>query len=124
MNDKKPPVLVIISDHEKGKTFQLTKNVHFCGRALNNDIQIDDISVSSVHCKFVLTGAGSYMAIDLDSTNGILLGGKVLPYVELKNGDIFKLGNTQFLYSDEPSTVGIIENTYVDTYFVKNKEKS
>ena len=124
MNDKKPPVLVIVSDFDKGKTFPLTQNVHFCGRALNNDIRLEDKSVSSVHCKLAKTGSGSYMAIDLESTNGIMLGGKLLPYVDLKNGDIIKLGNTQLLYSEEPDSIGLIENTYVDTYFVKDIKKA
>ena len=123
MSEKKPPILIIISEDEKGKIFPLTKNVYFCGRAITNDIHLMDKSVSTIHCKFALTGSGSYMIIDLDSTNGIVMAGKLMPYADLKNGDIFKLGNSQLLYSDEPSSVDVIENTYVDTYFAKDKDK-
>lgn len=118
-----PPVLIILSDKEKGKIFALTENVHFCGRALSNDINIHDPSVSSTHCKFAKTGSGTYMAIDLESTNGVAINGKLVKYAELKNKDILNLGNTQFLFEDEEGAVETIENTYVNTYFVPDGKK-
>lgn len=118
-----PPVLIILSEIDKGKTFPLTSNVHFCGRALSNDISIQDSSVSSSHCKFAKTGSGSYMIIDLESTNGVTINNKSVKFAELKNRDIINLGDTQLLFSNDPDAVNIIENTYVNTYFVPDDKK-
>ena len=127
MNEN-PPVLIVMSEIGKGQTFPLTKNIHFCGRAFSNDIHLDDRSVSTIHCKFAKTGSGSYIVIDLESTNGIAVNNKLTKYSELKNGDLLDLGNTKLLFSEESGAVGSIENTYVDTYYVpdgKNqKDKS
>ncbi len=118
-----PPALIVLSEIEKGKTFILTANVHMCGRALSNDISIQDPSVSSVHCKFVKTGSGSYMIMDLDSTNGVVINRKLVKYAELNNKDIIDLGDTQLLFSDDNKAIEVIENTYVNTYRVPVDKK-
>lgn len=112
------PVLIVMSEMGKGQTFPLTKKVHFCGRALSNDIHFDDHSVSSIHCKFAQTGSGSYIIIDLESTNGIAVNNKFVKYSELKNGDLLDLGNTKLLFAETPDSVKTVENTYVNTYYV------
>lgn len=100
-----PPILTIISEKEKGKTFALSANIHTCGRALDNDINIQDTSVSSYHCKFVKTDSGIYMVIDLESTNGVIVNNMLVKYAELKNKDRINLGNTQFIFAEEDNAM-------------------
>lgn len=62
------------------------------GRASENHIQLDDVSISSYHAKIVTYFHESFI-IDLDSSNGIYLNGKRVYKHSLKVGDKLQVGN-------------------------------
>ncbi|HBM16825.1 MAG TPA: hypothetical protein DD381_10850 [Lentisphaeria bacterium] len=94
----KNPILVIISDKNKGKAFLLDKELHSCGRSSLRDITISDASVSSKHCEFRQVSNRSYEVIDTESTNGVLLNEQRVTRSQLKQGDIICIGRTLLLY--------------------------
>lgn len=68
------------------------------GRHGDNDIVIKDPYVSKQHFQ-IIKDEGKYYLDDLNSANGTSLnGGKVLDVVKLKNGDIIKIGQIEFLF--------------------------
>lgn len=68
------------------------------GRRGDNDIVIKDPYVSKNHFQ-IAEDEGGYYLEDLDSANGTYLNGELLEdIVELKNGDIIKVGNIEFLF--------------------------
>ena len=68
------------------------------GRHSDNDIYIKDPFVSKKHFKIVID-EGQYYLEDLDSANGTYLNQEKLEdVVRLKNGDIIKIGNIEFLF--------------------------
>ncbi len=68
------------------------------GRRGSNDIIIKNPYVSKNHFKIV-KDEENYFLEDLDSANGTYLNGEILEdAVELKNGDILKVGNIEFLF--------------------------
>lgn len=79
-----------------GEEFKITKSVTNIGRGAEADIQIDDTSVSRLHCSIVL---GSEVLIrDLDSTNGTIVDGNRASESVLRNGSIIKIGNITLTY--------------------------
>jgi pSer/pThr/pTyr-binding forkhead associated (FHA) protein len=79
-----------------GEEFKITKSVTSVGRGIEADIQIDDTSVSRLHCSIVL---GSEVLIrDLDSTNGTIVDGNRASESVLYDGSIIKIGNITFTY--------------------------
>jgi hypothetical protein len=79
-----------------GEEFKITKSVTNIGRGIEADIQIDDTSVSRLHCSIVL---GSEVLIrDLDSTNGTIVDGNRASESVLRNGSIIKIGNITLTY--------------------------
>jgi hypothetical protein len=79
-----------------GEEFKITKSVTNIGRGAEADIQIDDTSVSRLHCSIVL---GSDVLIrDLDSTNGTIVDGNQANESVLRNGSIIKIGNITLTY--------------------------
>jgi hypothetical protein len=79
-----------------GEEFKITKSVTSIGRGIEADIQIDDTSVSRLHCSIVL---GSEVLIrDLDSTNGTIVDGNRASESVLHDGSIIKIGNITFTY--------------------------
>jgi pSer/pThr/pTyr-binding forkhead associated (FHA) protein len=95
------PELIIISENEKGKAFPLTSKAYSLGRSSSCDIHFKDPSVSTTHCELVMTDSGNYIMRDMDSTNGSKVNDKYVKSVELKNGDILRIGKTELLYSLE-----------------------
>ena len=68
------------------------------GRHGDNDIVIKDPYVSKQHFQ-IIKDEGKFYLEDLNSANGTSLnGGKVLDVVKLKNGDIIKIGQIEFLF--------------------------
>jgi hypothetical protein len=79
-----------------GEEFKITKSVTNIGRGAEADIQIDDTSVSRLHCSIVL---GSDVLIrDLDSTNGTIVDGNRANESVLRDGSIIKVGNITLTY--------------------------
>ena len=79
-----------------GEEFKIAKSVTNIGRGAEADIQIDDTSVSRLHCAIVL---GSEVLIrDLDSTNGTFVDGRRASESVLRDGSIIKIGNITLTY--------------------------
>ena len=70
------------------------------GRSKDCDIQVPDPNVSRRHAEIRLEGS-TYTLVDLDSTNGIELGGRRLKRLPLEEGTRFTLGSTQITFSRE-----------------------
>ncbi len=79
-----------------GEEFKITKSVTNIGRGVEADIQIDDTSVSRLHCAIVL---GSEVLVrDLGSTNGTVVDGARATESILRDGSIIKVGNITLTY--------------------------
>lgn len=82
-----------------GEEFKITKSVTNIGRGVEADIQIDDTSVSRLHCAIVL---GSEVLIrDLGSTNGTIVDGTRASESVLRDGSIIKIGNITLTYKSK-----------------------
>lgn len=87
------------------------KIVHI-GRSSSNDINIDDNKVSRLHCQIIQNDDGSFVLIDVDSTNGTYVNGvKRHGEVRLKRTDIIRIGNTTLPWQ---SYFGVGGNTEID----------
>jgi pSer/pThr/pTyr-binding forkhead associated (FHA) protein len=78
------------------------------GRKADNDIYLDDETVSSNHASFsiepsalVTKKANDVYIEDSGSTNGTELGGRKIKREQLMHGDIVKIGEHAFYYIDE-----------------------
>ena len=79
-----------------GEEFKITQSVTNIGRGVEADIQIDDTSVSRLHCAIVL---GSEVLVrDLGSTNGTVVDGARATESILRDGSIIKIGNITLTY--------------------------
>lgn len=65
------------------------------GRALDNDICLDNDSVSGCHAEVYHLPDGAFQICDLDSTNGTWVNGKRIQMQTLNNGDVVELGEVR-----------------------------
>lgn len=90
--------LVLLNDkREFEQEYELTEIETSIGRDEINNISIDHQSISRVHC-FVNRKDEYYEVVDNDSTNGVFINGKKVKKALLKNGDILKLGDKEFVF--------------------------
>ena len=91
--------LHIIGGPEKGLSFELGAGSISVGRGPENDIQIEDPSVSRNHLRISCT-QGRYLVEDLESYNGTLVEGKPIPAGrghEVSEGHVICLGDTSLV---------------------------
>jgi hypothetical protein len=68
------------------------------GRGADNDISLDDRSVSKIHAALVMNREGTLLVSDTGSTNGTYINGRRLKYGEarqIEEGDIVSFGDVE-----------------------------
>jgi FHA domain-containing protein len=87
--------LRVTDETGQGRMVQLENDAAVIGRDLTCDLVLDSIFVSRFHARLCHAG-GSYEITDLDSRNGIELGGKLIDHQSALNaGDSFIIGPFQ-----------------------------
>ena len=84
--------LIIESIAGKPKAFEFDQGEISLGRAVDNDVAVNDKSVSRHHVKIILI-QGQAELVDLDSRNGTTLNGEKVKKSLLHDQDIFNIGN-------------------------------
>ena len=92
-----PARLVIASRFMSGTEFILDRPSHVVGRTGENDIAINHKSISRHHAKIVREGS-HYVILDLESANGVRVGGVEGDRIELQSGDIIELGEVRLRF--------------------------
>ena len=68
------------------------------GRASDNELSLNDASVSKVHAALLMTGEGTLLVADTGSTNGTYLNGRRISYGEsrlIEDGDVVGFGDVE-----------------------------
>ena len=94
------PRLAIRSDAGPEVFHELADETITVGRAPENAIVIDDISVSSRHAELILIGESCFLK-DLDSTNGTFVNGNPTSGVQLRPGDRIRLGKVEARFESD-----------------------
>jgi len=90
----------------------LDKDSISIGRKHENDIQLNDLTVSGRHSLITTMGEHTYVD-DLGSTNGTLLNGARIAKSIIKHSDVIQIGNFQFTYFVDD------EEEYEPTMFIQ-----
>ncbi|MCC6832891.1 MAG: FHA domain-containing protein [Thermoleophilia bacterium] len=77
-----------------GTRYRLTKRITGIGRSRDRDVVIPDPNASRAHCEIRHVGY-DYFLIDLDSTNGVEVNGKLVKRHALAHGDVITIGTTE-----------------------------
>jgi adenylate cyclase len=95
--------LVILNGREIGRTLRIKEGVSYLGRSLDNDIRIEDKTISRKHLKIEST-RGKLLITDLSSRNGTFYDGKyVIPghELEIKEGVPLAIGMTVICFGKD-----------------------
>jgi Protein of unknown function (DUF3662)/Inner membrane component of T3SS, cytoplasmic domain len=83
-----------------GRELRVDKRRVLLGRSRECDIQIEDANVSRRHAELRQEGS-AYWIVDLDSTNGVEVGGRRVKRAKLEPGSTFTVGSTEIAFRTE-----------------------
>ena len=85
-----------------GRTFDLTQPTIRLGRALDNDLILEDLRVSRYHAQ-LRHRYGRYILQDLGSSGGTSVNGFPVQEIVLRPGDVISLSGIDLIYAEEKS---------------------
>jgi len=91
------PLIQVLGDKGNIKEFLLGEEDVLIGRTEDNDIVLDDSSVSRRHAQIAKEG-NRYRLNDLGSHNGTILNGELIQSVLLNDGDQIKIGQNRLTF--------------------------
>jgi predicted component of type VI protein secretion system len=94
------PKLVLRSETGESVAHDLVDETYTIGRAPENLIRLEDISVSGRHAQIVVVAENCYLK-DLGSTNGTLVNGQPVTEVQLRAGDRIRFGKVESVFEAE-----------------------
>lgn len=111
-------VLIGMSADVKGQTHEIGPDGLSIGRSPENDIAINNSSVSGRHCIIEVAG-DQYSLRDLRSTNGTRVNAQEVTEVSLKPRDLIQIGPVEFLFNTEDIPLSEAEAIYNKTEIVE-----
>jgi len=123
--------LLIQVENGVAKTkFQIDKSLLRMGRAVENDIYIEDPEISSEHCVIEMIikpdseGDYEYFIQDMDSTNHTFINGQQVNRHKLRHNDMIRIGWKYFKFVDEnqqshEETKKILKSWIPGVYYTK-----
>jgi hypothetical protein len=94
-------VLRITRGAGTGRAFELSRaSALSLGRARAHDVVLEDVSVSSQHCR-IRPEDGGFVVHDLKSTNGTFVNDRRVTEHPLAEGDVIQIGETRLVYNLE-----------------------
>ena len=91
------PLLVVVKGPDTGLRFALDRARTTIGRSPDNDVFLNDVTVSRRHA--VIERDGAVVRItDADSLNGTYVNGAIVVSDELENGDHMQIGRFLIVY--------------------------
>lgn len=91
------PVLVACGGTLDGRRFVLREGRQTIGRRGDNDIVVNDLSVSAAHA-WIINQRDRYLIMNTLSTNGTVVNGKRVHEAALRHGDRIQLGEVEFVF--------------------------
>ncbi len=103
VNDKPKRVELAFSDKQRLSV----------GRTKENDLVIDDQSISKIHASLILNSDKQLMVADTGSTNGTFINGQRIAYgkgISIKDGDKLNFGTVAIAFEYKPKEVEMVDD--------------
>lgn len=91
------PMLEGVGEGNRGRRYRVRPGRQTIGRRTDNNIVIDEPSVSASHA-WIMNQQGHYVIMNTLSTNGTFVNGKRVHEAELSHGDRIRLGSAEFVF--------------------------
>ncbi|MBA3819974.1 MAG: sigma 54-dependent Fis family transcriptional regulator [Deltaproteobacteria bacterium] len=99
--------LVVIKGAQRGTEFVIAGDLFRVGKAPENDLHLDDETVSRVHFEITRDAKG-YLVRDLKSTNGTFLDGAEVKEAYLRAGSVIRAGSCELKFTPFEERIEIL----------------
>lgn len=89
---------LLFGDGGSRGTFPISKTAVRIGRGSDNDLSLNNDSVSRHHAEILCKRDGSFAITDLDSGNGVYVNGQEITQTALQSGDKVEIGEVTFTF--------------------------
>jgi hypothetical protein len=105
------PLAYLIAQNEKATRYPVNGPVWRIGRSLDNELTINDSSISRRHAELQRSGNGEFVLFDRGSTNGVYVNNKKISKHRLQEGDIIEIGDVFLRFTQHPLDYHMKEST-------------
>jgi FHA domain-containing protein/von Willebrand factor type A domain-containing protein len=109
-NDYRPYAYLIANDENETR-YPITRTIWRIGRSKDNELNLDDTSISRRHAEIHRNGNGSFDIIDMNSMNGVYINNEKVGKAELHEGDVVEIGDFFLHFTQLASDYSLEEST-------------
>ncbi|MCG8325464.1 MAG: FHA domain-containing protein [Thiotrichales bacterium] len=110
IGDLKPYAYLVTQDETK-RRYPITRTTWRIGRSKDNELALDDNSISRRHAEIHRSQGDEFTVIDLDSLNGVFINNEKVKIQQLKEGDILEIGDINFRFTLHSAEYPLEEST-------------
>ena len=107
------PFAYLISQTSHPKRYSITNAIWRIGRSRENELVLDDISISRRHAEIQRGTDGSFTILDRGSRNGILINGQPVKKGTLQEGDLIEIGDLMLRFTESGADEQLQEQTAI-----------
>ena len=109
-NAYKPFAYLVVQD-ESGIRYPITNTTWRIGRTKDNELVLNDKSVSRRHAEIQRYSNGNFVIYDVDSLNGVFVNSEQVKKKKLQEGDIVEIGDIYMRFTTHSANFSIDEDT-------------
>ncbi|MFT5395343.1 MAG: hypothetical protein ACI85N_000527 [Gammaproteobacteria bacterium] len=105
------PYAYLISDDGNETRYPITRTIWRIGRSKDNELTLNDTSLSRRHAEIHRNSNGTFDIIDMNSMNGVYINSEKIGKAELHEGDVLEIGDIFLHFTQLASDYSLEEST-------------
>jgi hypothetical protein len=101
----------LVSQDQYSRPYLITQRTCRIGRSRDNEMFINDSSISRKHAEIQRRRNGKYVLYDRHSTNGVLVNSKKISKHTLQEGDIVEIGDVKLKFTERPTRYQVLKSS-------------
>jgi len=107
------PFAYLVTQEEKSKRYPITSTTWRIGRSKDNELSLDDNSVSRLHAEIHRYNNGNFFIMDMQSLNGIHVNDEQVSNKKLQEGDIIEIGDIFLRFTQHSEDYQLSDDTAI-----------
>tara|TARA_R110000782_G_scaffold266977_2_gene361902 strand:- start:7023 stop:8348 length:1326 start_codon:yes stop_codon:yes gene_type:complete len=105
------PYAYLIADDGSETRYPITRTIWRIGRSKDNELTLNDTSLSRRHAEIHRNSNGTFDIIDMNSMNGVYVNNEKIGKAELHEGDVVEIGDVFLHFTQLASDYSLEEST-------------
>jgi FHA domain/von Willebrand factor type A domain len=107
------PFAYLVSQEDQSKRYPILNTTWRIGRSRDNELSLDDSSVSRRHAEIHRYNNGNFFIMDMQSLNGIYVNDEQVSNKKLQEGDMIEIGDIYLRFTHQPEDYQLEDDTAI-----------